>query len=268
MRLCYVTAFWDIGRDNWVDFQRSFDKYFEVFTHMVKMFKNDPENKEYELFVFIDSKHYARVSAYVGDYPNIFVLAIDEDFMKNNIPLWSRLEKETTIMASEQYRTFMASRLQFPEHNNPKYTLINHAKIDFINFALLFSKSEAFCWIDFGFFQSLNKVPSRLLDVNLFDKNKIHFTLIHPLDERDKDVGYTLLNAPEKIDGGFFLGTRENVKKYQKLFHKIHSWFQEKNIADDDQHVALQCYFHVPSFFQLHYLGSWHKAFVQFQKMS
>ena len=37
-KLCYVTAYLNIGRDSWSEFGRSFEKYFEAFTRLVNMF--------------------------------------------------------------------------------------------------------------------------------------------------------------------------------------------------------------------------------------
>lgn len=265
MKLCYVTAFLDIEREKWIYFQRSFEKYFDSFTILVDLFKKN-YTPDYELIVFIDEKHYDRILNVVNNIVGITVIKIDNTFMQNNIPIWKRLEKETEIMNSDTFKNLLSHRLKYPEHNNPKYTLINHAKIDFVNLAIEKSNAEYFCWVDFGYFQNKNTVPEKLIDVNLLNKEKVNYTLINPLSDNDKSVFYTIMNAPERIGGFFFFGNRKVLKEYQTLFHQVHLWFQENNLADDDQHIALQCYFKNPELFYLHSLGEWHKALISFQR--
>ena len=267
--LCYVTAFLDLNRDHWDFFRRSQEEYFRHFSPLLDIFEKDGNRSEYSLIVYIDSKHEENLRKIIPSCLEgiIHVVCIDEKFMEENIPVWSRLNKEREIMESEEYKTRFASRLCFPENSNPKYTLINHAKIDFVSHAtFIFPVCEYFCWVDFGYFQNRDRIPSSLLDINLFDKDKINYTLINPLDERDTDVEYTMHCAPERIGGFFFFGNRENVLIYQKLYHEVHIQFQENNLADDDQHLALRCYFRNPSLFSLHNLGGWHKALTSFQK--
>ena len=80
------------------------------------------------------------------------------------------------------------------------------------------------------------------------------------------DITYTLKVAPEKIGGFFFLGRKDKLKEYQQIYHQILDNFQNNNIADDDQHLALRCYFHKPSLFTLHYLMEWHCILFKYQK--
>src|SRR5437764_784195 len=127
--LCYVTAFLDINRDDWSTFSRSFDDYLESFTPYINLFEN---NKDYKLVVYIDKKHYNKLlDLCIVD--NIYVYPIDEEFLLQNSILWQRLPLETEIITSEKYKTEFKHRLQYPENNNPKYTLINHAKVDFVS---------------------------------------------------------------------------------------------------------------------------------------
>jgi hypothetical protein len=263
-RLCYVTAYLELGREKWTDFQRSFELYFQNFTPLVDLFNQEPRSTLHELVVFIDTIHYHRVKNYVGINPNITVVPIDENFMKNNIPAWERLDRETEIMNSEFYKTILAHRLKYPEHHNPKYTLINHAKIDFVNTAFLLSTCEYFCWVDFAYCNPQG-VPETLIDINLLDKERINFVLINPFTERDRDVRYTILNAPERVGGGFFFGNRKMLVSYQQLYHKVHIWFQQQNLADDDQHLITQCYFPNKDFFKMEHLGGWFKALKHYQ---
>lgn len=266
-RLCYVTAFYDIGRDNWLSFRRTFDTYLEHFKPYIDMMtKTDPALCE--MIIFIDEKYFNTIQKLTEGVSNIILVQINKDFMDTQIPIWKTLEKEGEIMQSDMYKNLIANRIQFPEHNDPKYTLINHAKIDFVNIAITMRPDfEYFCWTDFGYFQGdKNRIPQNTLDISLFDSKTVNYTLINPLDDNDKDVIYTLSIAPERIGGFFFFGHKDILKVYQKLYHHVHAELQKNNIVDDDQHIALRCYYQAPELFTLHYLGGWHKALVAFQK--
>lgn len=264
-KLCYVTSFLDLNRENWKSFSRGFDKYFSDFLPYVELFKNNT-SEEHELMVFIDKKHFERVNKACKGVSNIRVIPIDRNFLSTISPLWQRLDKEREVMESGNYKSLIPHRLNFPEHYNPEYTLINHAKIDIIMYATRFTDSRYFCWSDFGYFSYPERIPKRLIDIELLDKERINYTLISEPTDEDKDVLYTLQNAPERIGGFFFFGNRYVLRAYQTLFHKVHESLQKQGIVDDDQHLALRCYFLKPSLFKLHNLGGWHKALTHFQK--
>ena len=264
-KLCYVTAYLDIGRDKWKNFQRTFDRYFKSFTPLVDMFKKNPIDK-HELVVYIDDSHYERVKEYVGESKNITVFPINERFMENNISAWSRLDKEREIMSQTNFLSLVKHRSDCPETYEPKYTLINHAKIDFVNFSKILTNAQYFCWVDFGYCGDPGSVPVNLLDINKFDKNRINYVLLNPLTPKDSDVIYTIVTAPERVGGGFFFGSRERMAEYGELYHKVHKWFQENNLADDDQHFIIQSNLRKPDLFRLDHLGGWFKALVTYQK--
>jgi len=272
--LAYTTAFLDIGRTNWSSFSRSSEKYFRDFTPHLDLFnKENPGN--YRFAIFVDRTlerfmtdyllHREHLQAHIKN-GIIRVILIDNDWMTKNIPLWRRLEREAEIVSSDEYKTTLSQRLNFPENNNPKYTLINHAKVDFLSLtANIFPEAEFLAWVDFGFFSKPENIPKTLLDVKKFPKGKITYTLLNPLTKLDSSLYYTLLFAPERIGGFFFLGDRESIGIYRDLFHTIHSEFQKAGLVDDDQHIALRCVFRNPGLFAFIRAG-WHKALVEMEK--
>lgn len=275
-KLCYVTAFLDIGRGDWEKFERSFQFYLDSFIHLSNIFRNMKDNRaNYHLVVYIDKRCSEKVLESVKRIENVEVIEIDEPFMLERIPTWRKLNREEEIMKSEQYTKLMTAvgRINYPEHNNPKYTLINHAKVDFVADAIKTHPDiPYFCWVDFGYFAldtgsyaGKTRVCDRPLDLNRFDLTKINYVLLNELTKEDSDVLYTLTQAPERIGGFFFLGNRKNLLEYQELFHMIHDAFQKANIADDDQHIALQSFFHRPNWFCLHKLLEWHTILAKYQ---
>ena len=268
MSICYVSAFYDINRGNWSNFTRTVNKYFEHFRPYVELFKQEDE-KKHKMIVFIDKKHYTKLNTLINNShcTNIQLIQIDFDWMKLNLPIWNTLDREREIMNSQHYKNLIPHRLNFPEHKYPEYTLINHCKIDFVNYAMKHSNKDYFCWTDFGYFATENRIPKKLLSYKKFIPNKINYTLINCLTHRDNNPIFTLQNAPERIGGFFFFGDRKAIEKYQLLYHKIlHMYQHQLNIADDDQALALSRFFNEQSLFCLHNLGGWHKALVYFQQ--
>jgi len=261
--ICYVTAFLDIGRNDWKTFNRTFDNYIESFKPYINLFKN-ANSSDHSMIVFMDDRLVEQLCSLIPEGVPIRVVPINKEIM-SKWPLWSKYETEANIMRSEKYKTLMKDRLGFPEHNNPSYTLINHSKVDFIAEATRLCNSPYFCWTDFGYFKIPDYKCTELLNINKLDTKRINYTLINPLTESDKDLMYTMLNAPERIGGFWFFGPKLAMLKYQALYHYIHSEFIKNNLADDDQHLALRCYFQEPDLFKLHMLGGWHKALKEFQ---
>lgn len=278
-KLCYVTSFFDIGREKWNYYNRNFDVYFKAFTKMINMFKkfncvDSVKSVEcvervnfslyYEVIVFIDERYYNRVVECVDGLCNVTVVSINDEFMRNNIPIWSRLEREGEIMSSETFKNLVKHRYRCPETYEPKYTLINHAKVDFVNFAGIISQAEYFCWLDFGYCGEDYSIADAPLDINKFDKERINYVLLNPLTEEDNDVVNTIVVAREKVSGGFFFCSREKMEEYRKLYSDVHKWFQDNNLADDDQNLVIQCNFRRPDLFKFECLYGWFKGLTHY----
>jgi hypothetical protein len=262
-KICYVSAFLDIGRERWHTYSRDISTYLRAFSPYVDMFKRDLPN--HEMVVFIDKAHHQALLDLVKD-SKIKCIPIDEDFMKENIHVWSMLDKETEIMNSDEYKDAFANRMSSPENTQPKYTLINHAKIDFVNHAMSLTTAEYLVWVDFGYFQRACDIPKNPVSVDKLDCNRINYQLLNHFTDNDSDIIYTISEAPERFSGCFFFGNRLVLQEYQKLYHSILNEFQEFNLADDDQHLAMRCYFVKPDMFKLHYNPVWCKALIMFQE--
>lgn len=262
----YITLFYDIGRADWNSvFKRSFEEYLGNFLPFIQLFH---EQNEDTLYVFIDKKHVEKLSVECKNKNNIKLVHIDEKWMQR-LPMWKTLDKEREIMNSDLFCDIIPSgRKDKPETFIPEYTLINHCKIDVICWAIdNLPVSDYYCWVDFGFFSKLSNIPQKLLDVKYFDEDKISYALINTLENVDIDPFFTLIIAPEKIAGYFFFGSQNAMKQYQKLYHSVLDRYQNQlKIADDDQALALACYFTEPELFKLFYLPVWHSALVALQK--
>ena len=222
------------------------------------------------MIVFIDEK-YLRVLQDSIHLDNMRFIPINFEWMEKNTIMWNRLEREREIMNSQEYKSLLGElklASKTPENYIPEYTLINHCKIDLVVHSMGLSTSAYFCWVDFGFFAPgrSSLFPARLLSLKKLNKERVNYTLINEIKETDKDIYYTLKHSPETIGGFFFFGPRNALKVYQQLYHEIHELFQLLNVVDDDQHLALRCFFENENLFQLHHTGVWHAALIHFQE--
>jgi hypothetical protein len=268
-KICYITAFLDIGRSQWKDFQRDNKVYFDSFKVYVDLFKKtwDSGDKNHELVAYIDERYVDRVKNLIPpDLLSIKLISINNDFLISRIYCWKFLEREREILNSEEYKHTYPDRIKFPENSNPLYTMITHSKIDFVCDALsTYTDAKYACWVDFGYFQVENRIPNKLLNIEKLNLNTVNWPLIQPLDENDKDLRYTMLHAPEKFGAFFFFGRDDKLKEFQQLYHGVLHEFHELNLVDDEQHLALRCYYKNEGLFTLHVHYGWHRALVYFQ---
>lgn len=260
MSLCLVTAFLDISRGEWKSFQRTTRQYINNFLHYKKL--------GHELIVFIDDKHIDILRELCVNWENLTIIPINREWMKENIHAYRLLDKEKEIMDSPKFKESVKHRIHHPECCKPEYNIIQHSKIDFVCFAIKqnLSKADHYAWTDFGHFQHSSLVPESGLDLNKFDLTKINYTGPSPLTKDDFNITYTLTQAPERIGGAFYLASKEKMFEYQELYHKVHQHFHDLGIVDDDQHIAIQCYFREPSKFKLFVVGGMLHTYLFFQK--
>jgi len=256
MKICYVTAYLELNREGWVSFSRPFEVYLSNFSRILEAIVDSTDT---QLVAFVDEKRFDQVVSLAPRQSNVIFIPINRAFMNANIHVWSLLPRETEIMKSSEYRRLLSHRLCYPEHTNPEYTMINHAKIDFVALASTLTSANVLCWVDFGYVN----FPRDPLDLSRLDLDAINYTVINPIDSRDSDVMYTILNAPERVGGFAFLGVRHRLLEYQKTYHEQLSLFQRMNLADDDQHLVLRCYFSNKQLFRFHHLP-WHRILTEY----
>lgn len=259
MSLCLVSAFLDIGRQDWNTFHRSMDQYFRNFYPYTKI--------NHEMIVFMDDKYVDLLRKLCENAGHIAIIPINRAWMKEHIHAYRQLSRESEIMQSTQFKGLIKHRLHHPECSKPEYNIMQHAKIDFVCHVIEkgLSMADYYAWTDFGYFQNQSTIPSNSLDITKFDLERVNFQAINPFTRLDFNIMYTLTNAPERVGGFFFLGNIEQLKKYQKLYHSICSEFHGKGIVDDDQHIMIQSIVKDPDLFKVWMLGGWHLVYTHFQ---
>lgn len=228
--MLYVTAFYDLNREHWNNpFKRSVSTYISAFKRLVKFIPN--------VVVYMDKRHLSKISS-----ENAEIIPIDEEWLNRFCPNWKELKTDTQIVESDTFRQKVAHR-NHPEVTMAEYSLINHAKIDFVCHAIqLKPNHERYAWIDFGYFSGDHiPLPPPQLDFNKIPIDKVTLAQLHPLEDNDFDMSYTLKFAPERIGGFFFCGGATVLLYHQQIYRHVHKCFQKAGIVDDDQHALLQC---------------------------
>ena len=262
--LCFVTAFRDIDRGNWKQYQRSTDEYLKRFGRLLSL--------RHPLVIFIDNRYtddiLRLVAASDRSTLSTQIIPFDDEFLSQHIDSWQRLPREKEIMSSARYRNRVRHRLSHPEHRVPEYTIINHCKVDFVRFVVdevhKQDKCGRYAWIDFGYIEDFVKVPiGDVPTLGETDLDKVAYVVLrHPIPS-DVDRLRVLTEAPDVIAGGFFCASPKTMVKFAELYHSILGEFQDADIADDDQAVVLAAYFLSPALFEFR-KGEWKTAFETF----
>ena len=147
MSVLLVSAFRDIGIENWIDerFKRSSNFYIDRVIEFIKN-NNQP-------FIFFTEKRFINI---INEKLNSIELNNNYLYIYDINDYYTFFEKynyiEEKIMHSDVYKEMIAEgRRNYPEHNYYKYNLINHSKINYVKISkILKSKFEWYSWVDFG----------------------------------------------------------------------------------------------------------------------
>jgi len=246
--IIFVTAFKDIGRINWKNYQRTNDEYFNNFYNLAKninytlvvYLETDVKNLLKERFSFNDNIIFREFNEVEETFFNKYMIA------------------EKTIMSSSIYQNKIPPSRKFknPEHIYPDYTLINHSKINFLTYTKKSNPNYIFyAWIDFGYLKDINNLPKDI-DISKLPKKIIYHALKTPPKNR---IYPNEMLASEEVylTGSSFIVHNSLVEKFDLIYeYKILKW-QLNYIADDDQNLVLQLYFDNPELFHLIKFEEW-----------
>lgn len=253
----FITAFYDIGREQWTNFQRRNNDYFEYFNNLLRV--NIP------LIVFIDEKYYEIVceaALKIRAHNHLFtvVIKINEDFLTRNILSWSYIGVEEDIISSLDYQEVILVRPEqnTPETMYPQYNCINHAKIDFIKYVIDHEYSilpvhiNYMGWVDFGYVTIDSHVNSFELNSELLFSDHVNVLNTVAIDlEVDSNPLTVLSLSLAKIHGAFWFGSISALQRYHSAYHHSLQGMHAAGIADDDQAVMLQVLFNEPNLLKL-----------------
>jgi hypothetical protein len=240
----FVTAYKDIGRGNWIGFERSTDDYINMFKNLIGL---------KDLICFCEPE----IQEKLGDigYNKCFPYEAEKTFFQ--------IEAQQQAILNEQKRTQATGGRTDPECLYASYTIVNHNKALFLARAKqMFPNFSHYAWIDFGYqrkpLQSLHfdfsNLPSNSITVPAFSNPSLQ-TIPTAVDN--------LKLHRVIIQGSLYFVPKALIDWYCSAYTKIVLEYQNQCLADDDQALVLQLYKQNPEKFSLR-LGDWFKLLETF----
>ena len=238
--IIFITAYKDIGRNTWGNYNRSNAEYFNNFIFLCN-------NIKYTLLVYIENNIREQLlMEYSFNLDNI----IFKDYHSVSTYMDKYLKNDKIIMSSNIYKDKIPTHRKYnPEHLYSEYNLINHNKINFVSdVKKLYPNYAFYSWIDFGYVKNIESVPQNINIYNL--PHKIIYQCIN-IPTNYIDPNEMLANDTIFISGSAFIIHRSLIKNFEIIYEqKINEWHQ-KYISDDDQNLVLQLYYEKPHIFHL-----------------
>lgn len=263
----FVTSLYDIGRERWPHFSRSYDSYLRRFSHLLAV--------EIPLVVFgerilkpLVMQHRKGMTSPTRFVTRPFSL----------LPTWRHRLRVECVFDSRAFREDN-DKLEHPETFSADYLLLMHSKLPLLRHVMdrnPFNTSHFF-WIDAGYaavsdddtISDVKKVnippgkqwrPESLLSLS-------HAVTYIQLNEPAQYVNVTQLHKRRlspAMAGGFFGGAQKVMTYYAALYNKCLLKQLTEGELMEDQGTALQVYFEHPSMFNL-VKGDWFDAYRLFQ---
>ncbi|CAH1779119.1 unnamed protein product [Owenia fusiformis] len=253
-----VTALFDIGRKRWPSYERTYQEYLTFAQNVLKLDVN--------LVFYVEEKGRYFVERHRQGKEHKTEVILTE---LNNFTFYHYLSQMETVMGSKEFKS-NHEQLNNPEGFSPLYNFLMSAKF-FIMYETTLRNtfhSDYFFWMDAGYGHGNSDIfppedcpwaPCNILN------NTISYVKLEPVDIYKPDINrlYKMAVAPV-ISGGFFGGSKKAIQNFYKLYKDVlEDWLKNGRI-DDDQTVALACYFKRPSLFNL-VPGGWDDVFKLFR---
>lgn len=253
--IIFTTAFYDIGRDDWGAFARSYGKYIEHFNNMIN------DGFEYPLIVYSHTHVIKEMLSFRSYPPNIMFVDISgvDTFLKEPY-----LSNETAIMKNPIYQAKIgAFRKTAIEHTYPKYTLLTHSKVCIVRHTKsILPNFTYYAWIDFGYPLKDNicgwpscpypAVP-RNIDFTLLDR-KFHIASYRVFGDKVHENDFLRYNCYTFYGFSFIIHTDIMETIYNLYVDKLETW-QKSMLADDEQVLLYQIFQDQPELFKVFHIG-------------
>ena len=235
MRTLLVTGLYDIKRDNWSNYSRSFDTYLNNFNNLL--------DTNCDILVFYEDERVFEVIKNKNRSNIKFVYKELTDFITyiNNIDIVSN------ILLSSEFRSNLRRYDNPPEHFSAVYNILMLCKSEMLKLAIEKYDYDYYFWIDAGYtqngelfidnifpdYEKLKQLDDKFtffLDENMSDVNSI---MCFNDMNFCKNISYT--SGIIYITGCFFGGTKKSSIKFINDFEEVYNSYHSLNMTDDDQ---------------------------------
>ena len=235
-----VTAFYDIGRENWNGYDRKTSFYFECFERLCQL-----QNK---IIVFSQEKFKPLFDEIIQNKKSNLIV-IYQDIFESNKDLISKIEKSQSNL---QKIGGLCDSGRPPEYWNPEYVLVNFLKSQFCISAIeqVTDVDNVVAWIDFGYLKKQEQIPESKIWKYDFE-DKIHLWNIKNIPE-EIDLLSTIRTNTVYIQGCHIVCTKNKWYNLNKLMNEQLEYLLSNNLVDDDQTLLLMSYVSDPQKFIIH----------------
>ena len=252
--IIFVTAFKDIGRENWPAYRRSNKEYIANFIKLAT-------NIKYYLVCYIDEDiHKYLMQIYKFRFPDNIIFITHNNAQQFDMYYEKYNTANKQILTSIDYQNKIpVHRKLNPEHCVPEYNTMMYMKNYFIKLTKdILPMHDFYSWLDFGICQTddLYPVPKNIDLDKLSDK--IYYSCFQ-MPNLDNKLSETKLLQSDTIyiAGSQYIVPNKLVDMFDKLWQdKIDYWISINN-SDDDQNLILQIYYDRPDIFNLVRCQKW-----------
>jgi hypothetical protein len=249
--IIFVTAYKDIKRNNWSNYSRTNNEYFNSFLKLTQYI-------DFNLVVYLEDDIFKELSKFKYNSNIIFKNLNDVNTFFDKY-----LQNEQLIISSECYKNKIPySRKTNPEHVYAEYTLINHSKVNFISNTKKIFNYDFYAWIDFGYVKDILSIPIRKnINASLLPEKIIYHYLKYPDLNNIINPNDMLKSEDIYLTGSSFIVPNSLVENFEILYENKIKNFQYDYICDDDQNLVLQLYYDNHNLFHIIYDEKWFSLF-------
>lgn len=254
MNFTVCTAFYDIKRENWSNYNRKLESYLQHFSNVLSLQVN--------MVIFIEKK-----------FEN-FVKSLRDSFFKSEKPV------KTTIIVLELNELYMYQYLDIikniqtspdysighpnpiaPELTNSLYDIIMSSKMNLVYRAsIIDTESDYYIWMDAGFTHGNIKMSNiNWNPTTLFVENKICMIALQSLEVANDDPKKFFLQYTDVVIGSVFSVHKNVIDTVHTLYNNLFVELFSLNIVDDDQYYSTILAKRHPELVKI-VIGNWYDA--------
>jgi protein YibB len=247
--LTIVTAFFDIGRENWQGFERVSNQYIEYFKFWARI-----KNK---LIVYTDKTTATQVLKIRNEFhleERTKVIIIDDVYALEP-EVYRQIQNALSNKLVINFRRCPKN----PESWNPRYNYVTFLKPYFVADAVKKGYADGMvAWVDFGY----NHGGETCIHQEEFDflwcydfSPKIHIFAMEQPD--DMPIFEVVRTMRVYIAGAIMVAPAELWYEFASLYKASMLHLTHCGFADDDQTMSIMAYREKPEIFEIHSVDNW-----------
>lgn len=248
-----VTAFFNINRGQWNEYNRGVENYLY---HATRVFSLD----DY-MVIYIEPEYVDFVKTYREKYKEktrIIPLSIKD------LPYYKYKDQIEAIMEDPAFKNGLADP-NCPEVTKPLYDVIMWSKVPLVMRTVEDNPFHTthFVWLDFG-------IHSHMLHDNMLNQpllknvpDKIKFLCRSAPSPDDLDICRFFKSHTNRFAGSMFTGNAANFRIFNQYLDEEIQDCLSKKVVDCDQSLFSITYLKHPELFDL-YVGDWHQVICNY----